>query len=52
MLAKKQSKQTWDEVYANHSSIEFFHMILIPTGNDQTLSTYFSAPCTAVTTQC
>ena len=30
-------------MYANNSSIEFVYLILIPIGNDQTLSTYFSA---------
>ena len=28
--------------------MEFVHLILIPIGNDQTLSTYFSAVCPAV----
>ena len=43
--SKKQIRQTWDEVYANNSSIEFVCLILIPICNDQTLSTYFSALC-------
>ena len=30
--SKKRIKQTWDEVYANNSSIDFVHLILIPLG--------------------
>ena len=50
MLAKNELNK-WDELYASNSSIEFVHFILIPTDNDQTLSTYFSAICPAVATQ-
>ena len=42
MLAKNKVKNMRDEVYANNSSIEFVHMILIHMGNDQTISICFS----------
>ena len=50
MPAKNKLNQ-WDKVYANNSSIEFVHLILIPIGIDQTLSAYFSALCPALATQ-
>ena len=43
MLAKDEVNKHMRRVYANNSSIEFVHLILIPIGNNQTLSTFFSA---------